>query len=660
MSTQQEAQTENFLAKNLECLARYNKSLADKIAEHEITSPDYRLDFTKCDDLNLYINGYPVHDEVDAIGQAHDVFKNSYKEGHVHILYGLGLGYLFNRFVKEAKERIIVYEPNLDILRITLGIFDFSEALSNSKIKIVHDKFNIKPAIETVSGKGDQLTIYFLPYHGHFFGQEIQEFVKELSLINSLIEVGFKELANKSKNWALFTAKNLKQVSKNEELDALSGKFKDKPAIVVSAGPSLNGSIETIKKYRDKIVVIAVGVALKTLLANGIKPDFCVIIEIGNCILNVEGADVSGINFIFPPEVNPMIYDYNYKRKFNYYTENLFTSDWVADFTKVDCSPYINRGTVSITALWSAKLLGCNPIILTGQDLAYQNGRCYAGSAFFGLSVSINQETGEAEFTAPEFETQKKELMAKYFNTEDPEAYKQILKDYIDQKKSELTNVKGQNGELLPTSAGYALFVKHFEELIPVLEDKTLFNCSKGGAQLDGYENAEMEDVLSKYATKKIDVEKTILKSLKEYEKPASFEHKIEFINNNINMLTEYIYFADKCFPLIKKFNQQLKRVRSVRDDIKTLCYKALDIYIAVAKKLYAPSRYIMSLSYKEYLEMEEALTAFEKSRTDEDYKNLMSTLNNFFVQAKNYSEASIAELKNVLKDVNEDAASKG
>lgn len=662
MSTQQqqdETATENFLAKNLEQIAKYNKPLADKIATHEITSASYRLDLTKCEDLNLYIDGYPVHDNVDAIGQAQDIFKKSYKQGHVNIVYGLGLGYLFSRFVKEVQEKVIVYEPNIDILRITLGIFDFSEAFANPKVKLVHDKFNIKPAIESMSTKGDKLTLYFLPYHAHFFKEEINEFVQDLSLINSLIEVGFKELANKSKGWALSTAKNLTKITSGEELEALRDKFTDKPAVVVSAGPSLHKSIEAIKKYRDKIVVISVGIALKTLLKNGIRPDFTAIIETGNCLLNVEGADVSGINFVFPPEVNSRIYEYDYFRTFNYYTENLFTSDWVMDYTQIDCSKYMNRGTVSITALWTAKILGCNPIILTGQDLAYSEGKCYAGDAFFGLTCTINQETGEFEFSTPDFEAQKKDILSKFHKTDDPEEMKNILKNFIAQKKTELAKVKGQNGELLPTSAGYALFVKHFEELIPELYDRKLFNCSTGGAQIDGYENAIMEDVLKEYAKTTFDVEKIIQKELKEYQKPADNNHKRTFLDNNIAILKEYQHLSEKGADYIKKFNQQLKRSRILRDEVRNICFKALDAYSYAIKNLYANNRFLMALSYQEYLGVEEAMTKFNETRHDDEFLKLVEALAAFFSASIKFSEESIKVLKETKETINESPSAK-
>mgnify|MGYP003300892789 CR=1 FL=1 len=57
-----------------------------------------------------------------------------------------------------------------------------------------------------------------------------------------------------------------------ETIDYLE-KNKDKTALVISAGPTLDRNIETIKKYRDNVVIFTVGTALKTLIKNDIKPD---------------------------------------------------------------------------------------------------------------------------------------------------------------------------------------------------------------------------------------------------------------------------------------------------------------------------------------------------------------------------------------------------
>ncbi|MEI8378094.1 MAG: 6-hydroxymethylpterin diphosphokinase MptE-like protein [bacterium] len=649
----------DFLAKNAEQIARYNKHLANKILSHVIETGDYRLDYTKCDDLNLYIDGMPVHDEIDPVAQAKAIFDKSYQEGHVNIIYGLGLGYLLNRFIKEVNDKILIYEPNIDILRITLGLFDFSEALANPKIIIVHDKFNLKAGIEAVNVKDDLFTVYFLPFHGYKYKEELQDFINDLTSIHGLISVGYKELARQSKNWGINSISNLSNIFNNNELEALRGKFQDKPAVIVSAGPSLLKSIDAIKKHRDKIVVISVGIALKTLLAHGIKPDFTTIIEANYCLFNIEGADISGINFVFPPEVNYRIYEEgDLYRSFNYYTENLFTSDWIQNFTGVDCSTYINRGTVSITAIWTAHIMGCNPIILTGQDLAYVDGKCYAGDSHFGLRCIVDQETGEIDFETPDFEKQR-ESVEKYYKTKDPEQIKRIMDGFIDQKRKEVMKVKGQNGELIPTSAGYALFVNHFQELIPEMEGIKLFNCSTGGAQLDGYENIEIEEVLEKFATEKINVEKTVAESINSYEKPCNMEQKLSFIDTNAAKLQEYVHLCNKGASFIKKFRQQYNRTKKITNDVKQICFKGLNVYYETIEKIYTKNRYIMSMSYDEFTTVEESLKEFDKSRSDEDLMAMVQNIENFFKIASAYGEMSAKILKEQKAKINESIAAK-
>lgn len=635
------------LEKNLEQIAKYNKPLADRIAAHEIVDQHrFRLDYSKCDDLNIYVDGVPIHDEIDPVGQAKDVFTKNYKEGNVSLIFGLGLGYLFNRFVKETKDRILVYEPDMDILRITLGVFDFSEALANPKIKIVHDKFNLKPSIETMKTKDDDMTLYFLPYHSCHHKPVLDELVSELSQIHSLMEIGFKELAKKSTAWAMSTASNLASIAKNEELEALEDKFKDKPAVIVSAGPSLLKSIEAIKKYRDKIVVVSVGIALKTLLKHGVKPDFVAIIEIGDCRFNLLGEDLAGIKFIFPPEVNSLIYTTGVEKAFNYYTENLFTSDWVQGYTGIDCSKYINRGTVSITALWSANLMGCNPIILAGQDLAFSGGECYAGDTFYSVSYEVNKETGEIEFTPKPYDDNKKADFEKMYGPVTKEQYEKAIELVIEQRKKELTTVKGQDGTLLPTSAGYSLFVKHFMEIIPRMYGKKLYNTSVGGAQIDGYENISMEEVLSQYAKEKIDVDAIIEEATGSYTKPFGVEQKINFINNAISLLTKYAECCDKGLQNTKKFTQQYNRVRRVSDDIRNILNRSLGSYIDAVQHYFTKNRYILSLSYKEYSDVEESLKVLKTENSDQHILEAHKNLVKFFDLGKKNSLQSVKILK--------------
>jgi hypothetical protein len=75
------------------------------------------------------------------------------------------------------------------------------------------------------------------------------------------------------------TLRNKKYLTDHPGIHDLKNAFKGASALVVGAGPSLDAEIETIKKYNDRFVVIAVDAALKPLVKAGIRVDYVTSIE---------------------------------------------------------------------------------------------------------------------------------------------------------------------------------------------------------------------------------------------------------------------------------------------------------------------------------------------------------------------------------------------
>lgn len=49
---------------------------------------------------------------------------------------------------------------------------------------------------------------------------------------------------------------------------------KETPVFIIGSGPSIDGAIDTIKRWRDQIILVTGGTSLRIMLANGIRPDF--------------------------------------------------------------------------------------------------------------------------------------------------------------------------------------------------------------------------------------------------------------------------------------------------------------------------------------------------------------------------------------------------
>ena len=174
------------------------------------------------------------------------------------------------------------------------------------------------------------------------------------------------------------TLSNIRKIISTPLVSSLKDIYKDKTALVASAGPSLAENIETIKKNREKFVLFAVGPSLKLLNKNGIEPDFLCIAEAMDTSAQIEDICLENINLIFEPFSNSYLWDLKTKNKFLYFSKDNFLDDWLANVLEINISNNKTIGTVSYLALSSAKTMGFKKIILCGQDLAFKDGKCYA------------------------------------------------------------------------------------------------------------------------------------------------------------------------------------------------------------------------------------------------------------------------------------------
>ena len=159
------------------------------------------------------------------------------------------------------------------------------------------------------------------------------------------------------------------------------------PAVVVSAGPSLQRNIEVLAQpgMRERVVIIAVQTVLKTLLERGIRPHFVCALdhhEISTRFYEgLTAADVDGVTLVVEPKANPAILD-AYPGVIRTLGDDLL--DMVLDGTGLAGQPkgtLAPGATVAHLCYYLARHLGCDPVLLCGQDLAFTDGQYYAAGA---------------------------------------------------------------------------------------------------------------------------------------------------------------------------------------------------------------------------------------------------------------------------------------
>lgn len=162
--------------------------------------------------------------------------------------------------------------------------------------------------------------------------------------------------------------------------EKLFGKFQGVPAIICGAGPSLAKNVEMLKSLGDRALIFAGGTAMNALNAFGFNPHFGVGIDpnyeqFTRLIMN-QAFEVP--YFYKPRFLNKALETVHGDHVAITGSSGYDIGKWIDEKLGLE-TPNVEEGHNVInlsTAL--ATLLGCNPIIFVGLDLAYTDMQSYS------------------------------------------------------------------------------------------------------------------------------------------------------------------------------------------------------------------------------------------------------------------------------------------
>ncbi len=596
----------NNLEKNLDCIGRYNPKLKEELSNLKVLTNNFELTETEAKEPNLSFNGLPLHSVQNAETEAKNIFNSATNSPtSMHVVFGIGLGHLFKEFCEQSKGKVIVYEPNLEILRVTLELVDFSKELFKPNVIITSDLESFKQFFMTNYIYKANATFVFLNSYRQLYSDHINDIFRQIELITGLCMSEYNTLKNGIANSAQMVLKNLPYTLNEIPLIEFQNTFKGKTALIVSAGPSLDLNIETIKKNCDKVVVFCVGTALKALIKNGIRPDFLNIMEVNDVSGQIEGIDLSDMNLILEPYTNNIFHRTKTKTKLLFATNNAHSNICWANLTNTDISQYEAKGTVSYEALASAKILGFQKIILVGQDLAYANNQCYSkDSAYSELTCTINPETQKFEVKIDNLDNYVNSLLPTTGKDRATE-FQEFAAYKIDNLNKTLYFVKGISGEMIATQGGYATFIEHFKEFASNNKDLNLINSSMIGAEIEGFKNIPLGETLKDNA-ETVHVNEKINSVLEALPKSLNYDKKK--ILTNLEKELELLKVAFKDFEAaqeyIFKYEREFRRRRVITDETNRYFRLLLSLYNKIIETYQKRTFLFEAISFNEDIEL--------------------------------------------------------
>ncbi len=178
--------------------------------------------------------------------------------------------------------------------------------------------------------------------------------------------------------WLRNLAVNLSQVASMPPLDLLAGRFTGRPGIVVGAGPSLDRNLDVLRELQGHVLFCAASTALPALARLGIVPELVVVIEANDVSGHFAGVPHLDRMTLLPgPLGHPSHFAVPVGARLAAALGGSVPGDWLQRAR--GCRQLESGGSVACVAFSALHLLGCDPLVLVGMDLAFTEGRTHAG-----------------------------------------------------------------------------------------------------------------------------------------------------------------------------------------------------------------------------------------------------------------------------------------
>ncbi|MBN2479862.1 MAG: motility associated factor glycosyltransferase family protein [Parachlamydiales bacterium] len=358
---------------------------------------------------------------------------------------------------------------------------------------------------------------------------------------------------------------NIDQLSKSFYANKLKNKFKNVPAIVCGAGPSLKYSYEKIKKLENSALIIAGGSAIKCLTLNNINPHLGVIIDPNLEEFNIlKNSLAYEMPIIYSTRVNSGVFNtfngpIGYIKAFIGGMFEIFIDEkFKLPFEYV--GKELSETSLSVTSVCIsyAKYLGCNPIILDGLDLSYSDNKKYATDSFDDKKIDNNNKL------IPAKSKDNKNIFTNHIFQIEKKCISDISKKLKNQKIYNATQSGLQIDNILDVS---------YEEILKKSKNFKEFD-------LKGYLHSLIQDSMLKI--KDEDIEKLKKDIFESFKKSKEFlkiiisknpEYKKILAEEDLKEEIAFKYFLfDLFYILEKRYDDSMKKFQKLFEAIDYFC----------------------------------------------------------------------------------------
>lgn len=347
-----------------------------------------------------------LHSKYDPINEAEQwmrQYEDEVNEKEHIFFYGIGFGYHIEYLMHKFPDKTFtLYEPNPLIFNTFLCKREM-KVLPLKKMRYLFVEFQISNAQDFfgffIQQQIDSFIIIPHPIYERVYEQQTKTFFKTFK--NILFGKREDNIFNLSVGnfWTNNCINNFKKVLETPNILREKRNFLQmKPVLLVAAGPSLVEDIELIRSIKEKglAYIFAVGSANKALLSYGIYPDVVtsfdpfehnilvfdeIIKQQIDSIPLIFGTsiDFKTVNMYPGPKIH-LIIESDHISTYYLQEENMLEKDEIIP-------PEVNISTITLNLI---QKLGCELVILTGQNFAFLGKQYYAEGVQFNYRIGLD------------------------------------------------------------------------------------------------------------------------------------------------------------------------------------------------------------------------------------------------------------------------------
>jgi hypothetical protein len=423
----------------------------------------------------------------------------------VVVVFGIGLGHTVREVRAATDAPIVVYEPDPGLLRAALE----SGPTELGGVEIVCTLHDLTQLWTKLARGQSSATLIRSPGYKETFPSAERELVSMVEQLVQRVGVNATTYRLRAREWIGDLFANVDWLCESPSFQALHGRYPGVPAFIVGAGPSLGKNGKLLAEAARKGIVFAVNSSGRALASYGVEPQVLACLE--SIDVSKLMADLPFIDRVvraFSLSAHPQTFETGNGPLLPVYEAIPEVAMAMDELTGLAGLPVC--GSVSTLAFSLAQRLGCSPIVLVGQDLAYTGGLAYApGSPYEASRARISKDSEAIELdwcdTLNSVHVVGKSRMHKREPLRPVTAW-------------------GGAGEVasgISFSAVRAWFEAASEVLSRAAPDVTLINATEGGARIEGFAELALQDVLKDLPERGITAE-SIARDARDHARPIS------------------------------------------------------------------------------------------------------------------------------------------